>query len=73
MMNLREAIRAKRGSKTVPQFAAELKISYVYLWELENYPDSNPSKKMLDKLGLRKVVKYEPLPPVSGATEVSAY
>jgi len=57
-----KAIVAKHGG--VRPAARAIGVNYAYLSRLQTGEKSNPTAAVLRKLGLRKVVSYEPIKPV---------
>lgn len=58
LLRLRIGELAKRHG-SLRAAALVLKTDHVYLWRLSTGNKSNPSEKLLRKLGLRRVVTYE--------------
>lgn len=64
-MHIETAVKAivlKHGG--VRAAARAIGVNYAYLSRLQSGEKSNPTAAVLRKLGLRKVVSYEPIKPV---------
>lgn len=64
-MDIETAVKAlvfKHGG--VRAAARAIGVNYAYLSRLQSGEKSNPTPAVLRKLGLRKVVSYEPIRPV---------